>query len=73
MITNVTKLSSYIARFEGKKHQASIGDIREIVGILSDAFHKDDGRLYKALLKNGVRRAKRNEPPLCGGLGRKRK
>lgn len=31
---NLRQLASFIARQEGKKHQASIGDIREILRIL---------------------------------------
>ena len=30
----LNRLASQIAKFEGKKHQASIGDIREILKIL---------------------------------------
>lgn len=33
---NLNKLASLIAKREGKKHQASIGDIREVLSILVD-------------------------------------
>jgi hypothetical protein len=33
---NLNKLASAIAKQEGKKHQASIGDIREILKIIVD-------------------------------------
>lgn len=32
---SMTKLASKISKIEGKKHQASIGDIREILKILT--------------------------------------
>jgi hypothetical protein len=35
------KLASEIAKREGKKSQARIGDIREILGILSDIYVED--------------------------------
>lgn len=56
------ELVSAIAKEEGKKHQASVGDVREIVGIISDLlwkFGNDDFSLLKTILKNGERRAKR--------------
>lgn len=34
-------LASKIAKLEGKKSEARIGDIREILGILSDIFYKE--------------------------------
>jgi len=35
-IKTITQLASAIAKREGKKHQASIGDVREILRILED-------------------------------------
>ena len=43
---------------EGKKSQASIGDIREILGILSDFLYSDPEVLL-LLLANGKRRSTR--------------
>lgn len=67
------KLASAIAKREGKKSQARIGDIREILSILSELVHKDlkdftgweggqDG-IISGLYKNGQRKAwrKRNK------------
>jgi hypothetical protein len=54
------ELISKIAKQEGKKHQAGIGDIREIIGIISDEIHKDI-KVAKSLLMNGMRRAKRSK------------
>jgi hypothetical protein len=57
---NIKELVSHIAEQEGKKHEASVGDVREIVGILSDLFYSEDefdNSLYSELYKNGKRRA----------------
>ncbi len=60
------ELVTHIAQFEGKKHQASVGDIREIVGILSDVFfsqandeHYEGPLLFRTLLENGDKRSKK--------------
>lgn len=59
----IQRLASQIAKREGKKSQARIGDIREILGIMSDIFHEAlergsvDG--MDALVKSGAQRAKR--------------
>jgi hypothetical protein len=59
---NIKELATHVAKLEGKKHQASIGDVREIIGILSDALIRPDSiRTYMALVKNGQRRAKRKK------------
>lgn len=64
----LSKLASEIAKREGKKSQARIGDIREILGVLSDIMLEDPNTLYvvtteegvvDALFKTGQRRAKR--------------
>jgi len=58
----LTDLYKHIAKHEGKKSQVKIGDIREIVGIISDLVYGDDKRSYethRALWLNGKRRAKR--------------
>ena len=54
----INKLCSLIAKREGKKHQATIGDVREIVGIVSDVIWTSTDTLAE-LLANGKRRAKK--------------
>lgn len=57
----VRGLASAIAKREGKKSQARIGDIREIIGILSDMVYVGDGykgSLLTMLFDNGERRYK---------------
>jgi hypothetical protein len=54
----IQKLASEIAKREGKKSQARIGDIREILGILSDVAVEDMRVLY-SLVVNGCRRRKK--------------
>lgn len=60
-MTTIKELASYIAKLEGKKTQARIGEIREELGILSDAFyeHDDTWALTSLLVNNGYKRAKR--------------
>lgn len=54
----VKTLASTIAKREGKKSEARIGDIREILGILSDLFYEEEAAgLYMVLLNNGLKRA----------------
>lgn len=56
------KLASEIAKREGKKSQARIGDIREIVGILADVFFEDGTiDIYHTLFELGAKRAKRRK------------
>lgn len=64
----IRKLASLIAEKEGKKSQARIGDVREVLGILSDILFDDwdnckNDVLY-ALLQNGTKRAKRQKKVL---------
>lgn len=55
---SMRKLASKIAKTEGKKSQVKIGDVREIVGIISDLIYKDcRGHVFQELYKNGHRRA----------------
>jgi hypothetical protein len=57
----IKALASELAKREGKKSQARIGDIREILGHLSDIVHADkksELQLENMLDKNGKRRAK---------------
>ena len=65
----IRKLASEIAKREGKKSQARIGDIREILGILSDLVveeHRKNGLwsisfIYNALFDNGVKRERKKK------------
>lgn len=67
---SIGHLASTIAKREGKKSQARIGDIREILGVLSDLFHEsmnagdgcEDGNITSLLDSNGAKRAARKKP-----------
>jgi hypothetical protein len=54
-------LASEVCKREGKKSQARIGDVREILGILSDILYAQDEPLetYQVLYKNGQVRSKK--------------
>lgn len=54
---NMKELASKIAKLEGKKHQASVGDVREIIGLVSDAIYKDPQGVLIMLCNNGRRRS----------------
>ena len=58
----ISKLASEIAKREGKKSQARIGDIREILGVLTDIFHEQQpmefGLTLAVLVQAGARRNK---------------
>lgn len=41
----MNQLASAIAKYEGKKHQASIGDIREIIKIILEFDFQSHGKL----------------------------
>lgn len=58
---NIKQLASELAKREGKKSQARIGDIREILGILSDLFIDDPLGVFSILLSNGSRRRMRKK------------
>jgi hypothetical protein len=56
----IKEIVKYVADYEGLKEQVSVGNIREIVGIVSDlifAFYP----LVDVLYNNGKRRAKRKK------------
>lgn len=59
----LNQLASQIAKREGKKSQARIGDIREILGVMADIFHErlqeDDVTGMDAIVMAGQKRAKR--------------
>lgn len=54
-------LVSKVAKLEGKKHQASIGDVREIIGIISDLVWSNPQDVVVLLAKNGSNRAKKKK------------
>lgn len=54
----IGQLASAIAKKEGHKSQARIGDIREILSILSDMSYGSPEPL-NAIIKNGIARAKK--------------
>lgn len=54
----INKLASLIAKKEGKKSQARIGDIMEILGILADIFHNDENcEIINSFHDYGIKRA----------------
>lgn len=61
----IKKLASMVAQREGKKSQARIGEVREILGIISDLIyadyleHKESSPVLDALANNGLGRAKK--------------
>lgn len=61
-MNNMRELTSYIAKKEGKKSQVKIGDIREVLSILSDLLFKEYSTspfhpyVANILVKNGKRR-----------------
>lgn len=63
----IRKLVSEIAKREGQKSNVTVGDIREILGILSDIVFEvsrefdTNGELESMLWENGQRRAKRKK------------
>lgn len=54
----VSEIASAIAKKEGHKSQARIGDIREIISILADMSYESEEPL-KAIIQLGIARAKR--------------
>jgi hypothetical protein len=65
----INKLAANICRIEGKKSQARMGDVKELLGILSDAFyesykHKDPWVSFDFIMmfiNNGAKRAKKRK------------
>lgn len=60
----ISELVSHIAKKEAGKSNVKIGDIREIVGIISDLIFKDqqignNETTYLTLHKSGKRRSKK--------------
>lgn len=58
---NIKEIASAIAKVEGHKSQARIGDIREILSILADMSYKSTDPL-QAIISLGIARAKRKKP-----------
>lgn len=58
--TKIGALASAIAKIEGHKSQARIGDIRELLGILSDMAYSDRD-VVDTLIASGIARAKRKK------------
>lgn len=56
----VGELASLIAKKEGHKSQARIGDIREILSILSDMSYQS-AEPIQAIIQLGIARAKRKK------------
>jgi len=54
------QLTSYTVKKEGKKSQVKIGDVKEMLGILSDILY-DDFSVSVILYKNGFNRSKRKK------------
>ena len=57
-VKNITELASLVARLEGKKSKVKIGDVREILRILSDLSFEDT-TVLKLIYANGKRRGKK--------------
>ena len=58
-VNHLNKLASKIAKKEGKKSQAKIGDIREILAILGELWIVNDPETtaeYRAVIKAGLKR-----------------
>jgi len=52
----INQLASKLCKAEGKKKSVSIGNCREILGILSDIAFLDPEGLIKVLMANGKKR-----------------
>lgn len=57
----IKEIVKYIADREGKKIEVSVGNIREILAILSDLLVDEDAvnMVFRTLVANGKRRAKK--------------
>lgn len=56
----INKLASQICKLEGKKSQARIGEVREILAILSDLVWAEGGAdVCGVLAINGLKRSKK--------------
>lgn len=57
---NLKEVFSEVAKREGKKSQARIGEVREIVGVIADIMHEYP-QVYQMLVIAGYKRAKRRK------------
>lgn len=57
---NIKEIASTIAKAEGHKSQARIGDIREVLSILADMSYKSPDPI-QAIIQLGIARAKRKK------------
>jgi hypothetical protein len=60
----IKELVKFIVEKEGKKKEVAVGDVREIIAILSEVLATEDGQIgrvetYSNLVKNGKRRLKK--------------
>ena len=56
----ISELASAIAKVEGHKSEARIGDIREILGILADMSYKSS-EVIQTIIQSGISRSKRKK------------
>lgn len=56
----INELVQAIAKREGHKSQSRIGDIREIIAILSDMSY-DSHDCISSIIKNGIKRANKRK------------
>lgn len=54
----IKEIVAHIAKKEAKKSQVTVGNIREIVGIISDLCYKSE-EVRDTIIINGHRRAKK--------------
>lgn len=55
---NIQELTAWLTKKEGKLSNIKIGDMRELISILSDEIYKNP-KLLILLLSNGSRRTKK--------------
>jgi hypothetical protein len=54
------EITNYVCEKEAGKKEVSIGQIKEILSVLTDLFAKPEGeQVIGTMIKNGKRRAKR--------------
>ena len=56
----IKEIVAALAALEGKKHQVSVGNVREIIGLLSDLAYASP-LIGLSLYDNGKRRTKRKK------------
>lgn len=59
-LKSIRELASDIAKREGKKSEARIGDVREILAILCDIIFEQPENINNLLLMAGLARSKRS-------------